>query len=53
VHSDGATETLRLKHSFSEPQLKWFRAGSALNLLVSNPTPDAHPGSGATTKTSP
>jgi aconitate hydratase len=30
-HADGMTETLNLTHSFSAPQLKWFRAGSALN----------------------
>jgi len=33
VHSDGSTETLWLNHSFSEAQLGWFRAGSALNLV--------------------
>jgi aconitate hydratase len=33
AHSDGTTETLWLNHSFSEPQLEWFRAGSALNAL--------------------
>jgi len=38
VHAEGTTEMLRLNHSFNEPQLKWFRAGSALNLLVSNQT---------------
>jgi aconitate hydratase len=32
-HADGTTETLNLEHSFSAPQLEWFRAGSALNLL--------------------
>jgi aconitate hydratase len=32
-HADGTTETLKLSHSFSAPQLKWFRAGSALNLF--------------------
>jgi aconitate hydratase len=32
-HSDGATETLSLNHSFGEAQLAWFRAGSALNLF--------------------
>jgi aconitate hydratase len=32
-HADGTTETLRLNHSFSAPQLEWFRAGSALNLF--------------------
>ena len=31
-HSDGTTETLSLNHSFGESQLKWFRAGSTLNL---------------------
>jgi aconitate hydratase len=32
-HQDGTTETLSLAHTYSEPQLKWFRAGSALNLV--------------------
>jgi aconitate hydratase len=32
-HADGSEETLWLKHTFSEPQLEWFRAGSALNLF--------------------
>jgi aconitate hydratase len=32
-HADGATETLRLSHSFSASQLEWFRKGSALNLF--------------------
>jgi aconitate hydratase len=32
-HLDGATETLRLNHSFSAAQLEWFRKGSALNLF--------------------
>lgn len=30
-HADGTITTLTLIHSFSAPQLKWFRAGSALN----------------------
>ncbi len=34
-HADGVTETLRLNHSFSGPQLEWFRKGSALNLFHS------------------
>ena len=34
-HADGSTETLQLAHSFSAPQLEWFRAGSALNLFHS------------------
>ena len=33
VHSDGTEEVLELKHSYSERQLAWFRAGSALNTL--------------------
>ena len=32
-HSDGTSETLYLNHTFSEPQLAWFRLGSALNLF--------------------
>jgi len=45
VHSDGAAETLWLNHSFSEPQLAWFRAGSALNLLAPPmPPPGGNPG---------
>ncbi len=32
-HADGASETLRLNHTFSGPQLEWFRKGSALNLF--------------------
>jgi aconitate hydratase len=31
VHGDGTQETLLLEHSYSESQLQWFRAGSALN----------------------
>jgi aconitate hydratase len=32
-HADGASETLRLNHTFSASQLEWFRKGSALNLF--------------------
>jgi len=32
-HARDSTETLALAHSFSAPQLKWFRVGSALNLF--------------------
>jgi aconitate hydratase len=32
-HADGTSETLMLNHSFSGPQLEWFRKGSALNLF--------------------
>ncbi len=45
VHSDGSAETLRLNHSFSGPQLAWFRAGSALNLIApAIPPPGTNPG---------
>jgi aconitate hydratase len=30
-HADGTSERLRLEHSYSDAQLEWFRAGSALN----------------------
>jgi aconitate hydratase len=32
-HSDGTSETVWLKHSYSNAQMQWFRAGSALNVL--------------------
>jgi aconitate hydratase len=32
-HADGTAETLWLSHTFSTPQLRWFRAGAALNLV--------------------
>jgi aconitate hydratase len=35
-HADGATETLELKHTYGEPQIEWFTAGSALNLFHKN-----------------
>jgi aconitate hydratase len=34
VHADGSSEGLELQHSYSEEQLAWFRAGSALNCMV-------------------
>ncbi len=33
THKSGAKETVELKHSFNAEQIKWFKAGSALNLL--------------------
>jgi aconitate hydratase len=32
-HKDGSKEVLQLKHTYNEEQLKWFKAGSALNLI--------------------
>jgi aconitate hydratase len=33
-HANGQTEAIVCNHSFSEGQLNWFRAGSALNALA-------------------
>ena len=32
-HSDGTSETLSVNHTLGEPQIQWFRLGSALNLF--------------------
>lgn len=32
-HADGTQETILLNHTFSESQIEWFKAGSALNLI--------------------
>ncbi|MBK8204337.1 MAG: aconitate hydratase [Bdellovibrionales bacterium] len=33
VHQDGKKDSIELKHSFNSEQIKWFKAGSALNLM--------------------
>lgn len=33
AHQDGKKDVLELKHSFNLEQIKWFKAGSALNLM--------------------
>jgi len=33
AHADGTKETVELRHTFNAEQIKWFQAGSALNLL--------------------
>ncbi|MBK7843423.1 MAG: aconitate hydratase [Bdellovibrionales bacterium] len=33
VHQDGKKDVIELKHSFNSEQIKWFKAGSALNLM--------------------
>ena len=30
-HADGSEETLNLRHTLNEPQIEWFKAGSAMN----------------------
>lgn len=32
-HADGTQEELQVSHSYSEMQIKWFKAGSALNYM--------------------
>ena len=32
-HSNGQSDEITVRHSFNEEQVKWFKAGSALNLL--------------------
>ncbi|CAF5035800.1 unnamed protein product, partial [Rotaria magnacalcarata] len=32
-HADGKIETIKLNHTFNEPQIEWFKAGSALNAM--------------------
>jgi aconitate hydratase len=32
-HKDGTKDEIVLKHSYNESQIKWFKAGSALNIL--------------------
>lgn len=33
-HKDGSVEEVKLNHTYNENQIKWFRAGSALNLIA-------------------
>lgn len=33
THADGSSQSIEVKHSFTEEQIGWFRAGSALNSL--------------------
>ncbi len=33
-HSDGSKDEISLKHTMNEGQIKWFKAGSALNLIA-------------------
>lgn len=33
-HTDGKVDKIMLNHTFNEPQIEWFKAGSALNLIA-------------------
>jgi len=35
-HKDGSSEEVLLNHSFNKAQIKWFTAGSALNLIAAS-----------------
>jgi aconitate hydratase len=35
-HEDGSSDTIKLNHTYNENQIKWFKAGSALNLSGKN-----------------
>ena len=32
-HADGSTDNISVKHTYNSEQIKWFKAGSALNLI--------------------
>jgi aconitate hydratase len=32
-HADVTTDEIRVNHSYSDLQIKWFKAGSALNYM--------------------
>jgi aconitate hydratase len=32
-HKDGSTDTIKVNHTYNENQIKWFKEGSALNLI--------------------
>jgi aconitate hydratase len=33
VHSNGATESFAVNHTYNEQQIEWFKAGGALNII--------------------
>jgi aconitate hydratase len=33
THADGSIDTIDLNHSYSDQQIHWFKAGSALNYM--------------------
>ena len=35
IHEDGRRDSLQVEHTHNEDQIRWFKAGSALNLLRS------------------
>ncbi len=41
-HKDGKQESIDLKHTYNDEQIKWFKAGSALNLISKGPKAKKH-----------
>lgn len=35
-HKGGSSETISLNHSYNSPQIEWFKAGGALNIIRAN-----------------
>ncbi len=33
LHKDGSTDTIKANHTYNDAQIKWYREGSALNLI--------------------
>lgn len=33
VHKDGSNDTIKVNHTYNDAQIKWYREGSALNLI--------------------
>jgi aconitate hydratase len=33
VHKDGSKDTITLNHTYNQPQIEWFKEGSALNVI--------------------
>lgn len=33
VHNDGSKDTIKVNHTYNDAQIKWYREGSALNLI--------------------
>jgi aconitate hydratase len=33
VHSDGSKDTIKANHTYNDAQIRWFREGSALNVI--------------------
>jgi len=38
VHADGSTDTIKANHTYNDAQIKWYREGSALNLIKKQST---------------